>query len=229
MPDGRGRRGASRRARTPALAGSVSAGPRGAAREGRDPSVRREPAPARRQIPPHRSPGTPHGWAVRDRRAAAPGQGTLVQQRPRRVGSGGDRPPAARACLRDRQAHQPVRRCGAGDAARCVARRARGRPGGRLRWCRGRHAPGGRRAGDRPDWPVPRDRGGARRSSRKPSRSSPPSRTFASSSTRASPERTTNLAPMAGFESTTSARSEPRAAPCSSARRTIPSTIRPNG
>ena len=72
----------------------------------------------------YRRPGSDRGRRpVRDRRAAAPGQGAVVQQRPRRVGRGGARPGAARPGVRHRQAHEPVRRRRAGDA-----RSRRGRP-----------------------------------------------------------------------------------------------------
>ena len=82
---------------------------------------------------------------VRDRRAAAPGQGALVQQRPRRLGRRGDRPRPARPGLRDRQAHQPVRRRGTRDAPRGVGGGARRRPGLGVRRRRGAHRRGRRR------------------------------------------------------------------------------------
>ena len=78
---------------------------------GRDAALRREPPPAGGPLP---APGR-HGRRrpLRDRRPAAPGQGALLQQRPRRLGRGRDRPPPARPRLRHRQAHQPLRRRGA--------------------------------------------------------------------------------------------------------------------
>ena len=65
------------------------------AREGRHAPLRREPAPAGGPLP---APGEHRRRRpVRDRRAAAPGQGAVLQQRPRRVRGRGDRPCPARA------------------------------------------------------------------------------------------------------------------------------------
>ena len=110
----------------------------------------------------YRRPGsTADDGPVRDRRAAAPGQGPVVQQCPRRVRGDRARPSASRPGLRHRQAHEPVRRSRATDVARGLGGRARGRPGIRIRWSR-RPDPAGRRG----RWP--------RRSSRSSSRSSSP-------------------------------------------------------
>ena len=78
---------------------------------------------------------------------AAPLQGKQLslQQRPRRVGGRGDRPRARGRRLRDRQAHEPVRRRGARHARRGVGRGARRRPGVGVRRRR-RADPRGRRA-----------------------------------------------------------------------------------
>ena len=59
----------------------------------------------------YRRPGSTAGRRpVRERRAAAPGQGAVLQQRPRRGRGRGARASPARPGLRHRQAHQPVRR-----------------------------------------------------------------------------------------------------------------------
>ena len=86
--DGRGR--AARPARRPV---SVDADDR--PREGRDAPLRREPAPAGRALPAAR--GHARGRPLRRRARAAPGQGAVVQQRPRRGGGVGARAGAARA------------------------------------------------------------------------------------------------------------------------------------
>ena len=96
-------------------------------------------ATARTRTSRRRATGAPTGAApgrrpVRDGRAAAPGQGAVAtttsstRRRPRR-----SRATAPRPGLRHRQAHQPVRRRRAPDAARGVGGRARRRPGDRVR------------------------------------------------------------------------------------------------
>ena len=136
----------------------------------------------------YRRPGSGAGRRpVRDGRAAAPGQGAVIQQRARRLGRGGDRPRVARPGRGDRQAHQPVRRRRAAHVARGLAGRARRRSDLRLRRrCRpdprDRPARGGGPASpssSRSSLPPP--------SSPPPSRCSPRSRTCGSSSTRSSP------------------------------------------
>ena len=111
----------------------------------------------------YRRPGTTaRGRPLRRRAGAAPGQGALVQQRPRRGRRIGARAGAARPGRRHRQAHEPVRRRRAGDAARRVVGGARGRSGQRVRRRRGADPtgrPGGRRA---PRLDLPRDRHRAR-------------------------------------------------------------------
>jgi phosphoribosylaminoimidazolecarboxamide formyltransferase/IMP cyclohydrolase len=64
------------------------------------------------------------GRALRDRGATAPGQGLELQQRPRRVRRGRTRARPRRSCMRDRQAHESLRRRRAGDAPRGVGRGA---------------------------------------------------------------------------------------------------------
>ena len=92
-------------------------------REGHGPRVRREPAPARRLLPPGRRA---HGRALDGPPARR--QGAVVQQRARP-----QRRPAARrrvraAGLRDHQAQQPVRLRGRRLGARGLPARVRVRP-----------------------------------------------------------------------------------------------------
>ena len=83
---------------------------------------------------------------VRDRRAPPlQGKPLSLQQRPRRLGRRGDRPRPRRPGLRDRQAHEPVRRRGTRDARRGLGGGARRRPGLGVRRRRGAHRRGRRR------------------------------------------------------------------------------------
>ena len=85
------------------------------AREGRDAPLRREPAPAGGPLPARRGATAADGpFATGE--PPLQGKALSLQQRPRRGGRGRARPSAARPGLRDRQAHEPVRRRGAGDA-----------------------------------------------------------------------------------------------------------------
>ena len=162
----------------------VSADPDDRAREGRDAALRREPAPAGGALPASRSAPASRGPFATGR-AAAPGQGPVLQQRARRVGRGGARALAARPGVRHRQAHEPVRRRRAPDAARRLA----GRPGRRPRVARSAassRSPA-RSTGalaEAPRVDLPRGRRRARLRRRRPWRSSPRSPTSASSSTR---------------------------------------------
>ena len=104
----------------------------------------------------------PSGRPVRRRARAAPGQGAVVQQRPRRGGRVGAGRAACADRLRHRQAHQPVRGRRAVVARSRPGRRPRGRSGQRLRRRRRADAPG--RPGDRgtAHLDLPRDRRRAR-------------------------------------------------------------------
>ena len=128
----------------------------------------------------YRRPGDDAGGRpVRRRAGPVAGQGALVQQRARRRGRRGARPRPARPGGRHRQAHQPVRRRRARDAARRVVRGARGRSGQRVRRRRGADAPGrspGRRGAH---VALPRGRRRARvhgRGARGPRREAEPAR-----------------------------------------------------
>ena len=127
-PDGDRRRAAPGRARPARRVRSVPAHPDDRPRQGRDPALRREPAPAGGALP---APGCRGRRPVRLGRATPPGQGPELQQRPRRGRGGGAGGHPARRRLRHRQAHQPVRRRRTTDPAG----RLGGRPGRRLR-CR---------------------------------------------------------------------------------------------
>ena len=106
--DGRRRRRAARRSGPARRHGSVPADADRRAGEGRIAPLRREPAPAGGPLSPsgHDRDRRP----VRDRCAAAPGQGPVLQQRARCVRRGGARSGVTRPGLRHRQAHEPVRR-----------------------------------------------------------------------------------------------------------------------
>ena len=142
--------------------GPVSADADGGAREGRDPALRREPAPARGALPA--AGDEPLGRAVRRGPDAAPGQDPVVQQRARCGRGGRARTRAPRARRRDRQAHESVRRRRTVLARRGVDGVARSRPDQRVRWRRGpdpaRDGRGRRAAGV--DLPGDRRRAGVR-------------------------------------------------------------------
>ena len=120
------------------------------------------PAPARGALP---APGCHRRRRpLRDRRPAAAGEGAQLQQRPRRLGGRRDRAPAARACLRDRQAHEPLWRRRAGDARRGLGRRPRGGSGLGVRRRRRAH-PAGRPRDRRSGWRASSSRSWWRRRS----------------------------------------------------------------
>ena len=77
-PHGRGGRRASRRARPARRGRPVPARPHDLDGEGGHPALRREPPPAGRALPPHGPRAARRRRPVRDRRAAAPGQGALA-------------------------------------------------------------------------------------------------------------------------------------------------------
>ena len=160
---------------------------------------------------------------VRERGAAAPGQGAVLQQRARRLCRRRARPADARSRDRHLQAHQPVWRRGASDPARGLGGGAGRRPGlgvrGRGRRHRDRGPGPGRAAGV--DLPRGRGRAGVRRGQR--SRCWRPSPTCAWSWTpRWGPARW----PRPPIRS---APSGPRAVASSSPRPTASRTIRPPG
>ena len=142
------------------------------AREGRDAALRREPAPAGGPLP---APGErPRRRPVRDRRAAAPGQGAVVQQRPRRGRRGGPRSSPARP---GRASSSSTRTRAAPPSGRpsldAWHGRARGRPGQRVRRRRGADPAGRRGDGRGARLDLPRGRRRARLRRRRRSRSSP--------------------------------------------------------
>ncbi len=173
----------------------------------------------------YRRPGStladgPFGVGTR----TAPGQGALLQQRPRRGGGIGPRARPARPRRRHRQAHQPVRRRRTDDAHRRLGCGARGGPGQRLR--RGRRADParGRRGRREARLDLPRDRRRARLRPRRPRDPGDQAEPAGRRSTRRSP--TTSHPPP---RPTRPARSGPRAARSSSRHPTSPPTTRLRG
>ena len=209
------------RARPPAERRPVPRGARHRPREGRDPPLRREPAPARGALPATR--WDRRGRPVRHRRGAPAGQAAQLQQHPRRVGGCGARAGAPRTRLRDRQAHEPVRCGGAREPRRRLGRRARGRPGERVRGRR-RADPRGGRARSPSGSPASSWRSSSRPASTPtPAPSSPGDPTSASSSTGGWESRAIRPGPTAAGPS-----GRP-AARCSSPRRTRSPTTRAAG
>ena len=132
-------RGEGRRLRGGGVGRRLPLSPEPLLREGPGPALRREPAPARGLLQRPRL----HAL-LRGRGAQAAGQGALVQQHPR-PGRGlapGHRVPRAR--LRDREAHQPLRHRGGGEAPRGLRARLGVRPALGLRRHRGPQPPRGR-------------------------------------------------------------------------------------
>ena len=131
-PDGGSRRGAARRAGPARSERSVPATPDDRPREGRDPALRREPAPAGRPLPAPRSTARRTGpFATGE----PPLQGKALSYNNVLDASAAaalGRALRGPACV-DRQAHQPVRRRGTADAPRGVGGGARRRPGLGLR------------------------------------------------------------------------------------------------
>ncbi len=131
VPDARRRHRPAARAGAARRGGPVPAGADDLDGQGRDAALRREPPPAGRALPAHRPRAAGRRGAVRERRAAAAGQGAQLQQRPRRLGGGRAGAAAARArpssssSTPTRAARPSARRCSRPGTRRSPATRCR--------------------------------------------------------------------------------------------------------